>query len=163
MRHLFYTLAFIQAAMFTPAVFSQGVSSLREREKLVQGICRQMLPSVVSLSGWKTHSGSLKGATGVIISEDGVVLTQFHVSHWQGEGDTSGHPIGTSIPVMFADGKATTATLLGGDVGKDFGHFMRLFNDEDTVRPMRKILRRHFLPWFSRSTASAFDFQRSRA
>ncbi len=121
MRNLVYTLAFLQAAMFTPAVFAQGVSSLREREKLVQGVCRQMLPSVVSLSGWKTHSDSLKGATGVIIFEDGVVLTEFHVSHLQGERDTSGHPVGASIPLMFADGKATTATLLGGDVGKDFG------------------------------------------
>ena len=119
MRTLFYTLAFIQAAMFTPAVFSQGVSSLREREKLVQGVCRQVLPSIVSLTGW---SDSMTGAaSGVVISEDGVVLTQFHVSHTKSEGDTSGHPTGTSIPLMFADGKATKATLLGGDVGKDFG------------------------------------------
>lgn len=119
MRNLFFTLAIIQASVFTPAVFSQGVSSLREREKLVQGVCRQVLPSVVSLSG---KSDSLQGAaSGVIISEDGVVLTQFHVSHAKSEGDTSGHPIGASIPLMFADGKATMATLLGGDVGKDFG------------------------------------------
>ncbi|MCA9191012.1 MAG: trypsin-like peptidase domain-containing protein [Planctomycetales bacterium] len=104
-------LVILQLVIVEPPVVAQGISALREREKLVQQVCQNVLRSVVSVDG----------ASGVVISEDGVVLTQFHVSHANGEGDTKGHPIGTAIPLVFSDDKATKATLLGGDVGDDLG------------------------------------------
>ena len=50
------------------------VSSLRTLDAQVREATRKALPAVVAIS-------SLKGGSGVIISEDGLVLSQAHVTH----------------------------------------------------------------------------------
>lgn len=95
-------------------LFSQETNTLRERERLVQRVCQQAMPTVVSITG--TLGSSTGGATGVVVASDGTILTEFHVSHARFEGDKQGHTVGTAVPVRFADGQETTATLLGGIV-----------------------------------------------
>lgn len=89
---------------------AQHDRSLEQLESQVQRVCSQVIESVVSVDG----------ASGVVISSDGIILTEFHVSHARFAGDTQGHPLGYEVPVVFADGRKTTATLLGADAGDDF-------------------------------------------
>lgn len=116
--------AAILMTLFPSFLFAQQTNSLRERERLVQRVCQQAMPSVVAITGWNASSPDRSGAlssaaTGVVVASNGTILTEYHVSHTQFEGDKQGHTVGTAVPVGFADVKQTTATVLGGDVGSD--------------------------------------------
>ena len=98
--------------------------SLQER---VQEVNRRVSPSVVAVEGaWVTSTDNLKYhqpnfepyASGVIITPDGLILSQAHVSHrlkWK-----PGEPIRSRLPggqtsVILSDGRKIKAELLGAD------------------------------------------------
>jgi S1-C subfamily serine protease len=74
-------------------------SELPALEKRVQDAARKALPSVVSFGS----------ASGVIVSADGLVLSQYHVTHGQGAKP------GSKVQVALADGTKAEAELLGAD------------------------------------------------
>lgn len=75
----------------------------------VEQVAETVLPSVVQINfRTATESGS---GTGVILSEDGQILTNNHVIEAAAETGT--------ITVSFSDGTNTTATVLGQDVATD--------------------------------------------
>jgi serine protease Do len=96
--------------------------SMQER---IQSATRRVMPAVVAVkiaaadaSSWETHSGTEPYASGVIITEDGLILSQFHVSHrlkWRpGEPYRSRQP-GERTTVILSDGRKVEAELLGAD------------------------------------------------
>ena len=79
---------------------------LPRRQRQVQQVCRDVMDAVVSVNG----------ASGVIISEEGIVLSQYHVSHQRpGEPYANSHPPGQKVPVIFHDGREGEGELLGAD------------------------------------------------
>lgn len=75
----------------------------------VAGVVNQVLPSVVTIefrSG--THSGN---GSGFVISTDGYIMTNEHVAEAAGNAG--------EIRVVFSDGSATTAQIVGGDNDSD--------------------------------------------
>ncbi len=69
-------------------------------------------PATISLQGKRF-------ASGVIISEDGLVLSQYHVTHAGAYDKTAGlhvyGGIGDKVEVVLADGKRVTGELLGAN------------------------------------------------
>lgn len=89
---------------------SKDIEALKELEARVQETCHSVMDAVVSVNG----------ASGVIITEDGVVLTQYHVTHRRpGERYESTFQPGHEVTIVFADGRASTAKILGADQGHD--------------------------------------------
>ncbi len=74
---------------------------------LVTGVVATAMPSVVSLS--VAGGGTAGGGSGVILSEDGYVLTNNHVATLEGATITP------SIRVSLADGRIFDAELVGSD------------------------------------------------
>lgn len=95
-------------------------------ERTVQDSIEAALPAIVSIGnrfGRKdAELVSMEGrrfGSGVIISEDGLVLCQYHVSH-EGVYDktvglTAYGQIGDKVEVVLSDGRRVTGELLGGD------------------------------------------------
>ena len=84
--------------------------TLRETEKKVQEIARKTLPATVALipGGPARRFGT---GTGVIVSEDGLILTAAHVSMEMNE----------KVTVIFPDGKRANGKVLGMDYSRDAG------------------------------------------
>lgn len=88
----------------TPAVATPSPSSpadLKALEHRVQEALRKVVPSIVAVSG----------GTGVVVSEDGYVLTAAHV----------GVRPGRRVTMTFPDGHAVRGRTLGSDQGVDAG------------------------------------------
>ena len=71
-------------------------------QRLVQSAIERASPAVVCIAG----------DSGTIISADGYVLSEWHVTH-------ADRRDGDSVQVILASGKETTATLVAGDRGAD--------------------------------------------
>ncbi len=102
------------------------LQDLLKLEQQVQMAIKKVEPAIVAIGnrfGRKNSQQiSLEGnrfASGVIISADGLILSQYHVSH-QGLVDEDvglciyGEP-GDKVEVILADGQRKTGLLLGGD------------------------------------------------
>jgi S1-C subfamily serine protease len=101
---------------------SQEGGHLSDLEKKTRAVAAKLLPTVVGV--WNPAIKEAKGprgsATGVIISEDGLIVSQYHVSHRKGAknwGDA--WPKGTRTVVVFSDGAELEAELLGADMFND--------------------------------------------
>jgi serine protease Do len=81
-----------------------SLQGLRELEGKVTGVVRKALPATVSLFSERMGSSG----SGVIVSEDGLVLTAGHVVQGLDE-----------ITVVFPDGKQVEAEVLGANYSKD--------------------------------------------
>jgi len=79
------------------------------REQLAQ-VAAAVQPSVVAI-GVQGANGTGGEGSGVILSSDGLILTNNHVAE---VGDNGG-----TITVKFSDGKSANATILGRDAGSD--------------------------------------------
>jgi serine protease Do len=103
----------------TPANL-QALHSMQER---IQEATRRVLPAVVAIKEAANETSSAlriseTNASGVIITADGLILSQFHVSHrlpWK-----PGDPVRTRQPgerttVILSDGRKIEAELLGAD------------------------------------------------
>ena len=104
----------------------EGWYSMQER---IQSATRRVMPAVVAVklavadtSSWETRSGTEPYASGVIITKDGIILSQFHVSHrlkWKpGEPYRSRQP-GERTMVILSNGRKIEAELLGADATFD--------------------------------------------
>ncbi len=126
-----FSFAFAQSAA-TVRSAAQNVDTeytlqdLLKLEQQVQMAIKKVEPAIVAIGnrfGRKNSQQiSLEGnrfASGVIISADGLILSQYHVSH-QGLVDEDvglciyGEP-GDKVEVILADGQRKTGLLLGGD------------------------------------------------
>ena len=74
----------------------------------MQTVAKQALPTVVKIESIGTSSGST--GSGIILSEDGEILTNNHVAF---EG------IGGTIEVFFNDGTTAEAEIVGFDKSMD--------------------------------------------
>ncbi len=87
----------------TSQVINQPKSS--SEAGTVEGVASQVLPSVVRID---VSSGSGQGSgSGIVLTDDGQILTNNHVVDGAGDGDT--------IRVSFADGTRASARVLGTD------------------------------------------------
>ncbi len=80
----------------------KNVAELKALERQIHATVDRVSPAVVAVSG---------GGSGVVVSEDGYVLTVAHV----------GMRAGRAISVTFADGKRVRGKTLGNDRGMDAG------------------------------------------
>jgi serine protease Do len=103
----------------TPA----NLEALHSMQERIQEATRRVLPAVVAVkAAGNDTSSSLRisepYASGVIITADGLILSQFHISHrlpWK-----PGDPVRTRLPgerttVILSDGRKLEAELLGAD------------------------------------------------
>jgi serine protease Do len=103
------------AAAESPAPAAPNGPDLRELERHAQAAAEKARPAVVAVV-WPgpapEHHES--GASGVIISPDGLILSQFHVTHMVGNFDRS-RRAGERATVVLWDGRRVEAELLGAD------------------------------------------------
>jgi serine protease Do len=103
---------------------ASSAEDLQKLQTRVKKVLRDVLPAVVAVSssaGPKTPTGELilgRGfASGVIIRADGLILSQYHVSHKGAYDDRTGlikHGIpGDPVDVILHDGRQVVAELLG--------------------------------------------------
>ena len=85
---------------------SATVADLIKLEKKVMAVSERVLPSTVALVSERTGSSG----SGVIVSEDGLILTAAHVTQGLKEVD-----------VYFSDGKKYLGKVLGSNFSKDVG------------------------------------------
>ena len=92
-------------------------------EAQVRRAIAKALPSVVAVSTGVAlpDRGPYRSmASGVIISADGLVLSQHHVTHASDRNDpTKSHPAGHKARVVLHDGREVKAELLGTDIAHD--------------------------------------------
>ncbi len=75
----------------------------------VEEVANKVLPSVVALD--VSAGGTAGSGSGVVLSEDGLILTNDHVVTLAGAAD----PETAEVTVSFADGTTTTADVVGTD------------------------------------------------
>jgi serine protease Do len=80
---------------------STTIADLRALEQKIRTTLQRVVPCVVSVSG----------GSGVVVSEDGLVLTVAHV----------GNRAGRRVTLVFPDGREVTGKTLGNDAGVDSG------------------------------------------
>lgn len=107
------------------ATTPQNAEQLRDLQNQVTNVLPKVLPAIVAVSSIQTTEGSADDArvngdqfaSGVIIRSDGLILSQYHVSH-QGQYDdetglvAEGQP-GDGVHVILHDGRRVEAELLG--------------------------------------------------
>jgi S1-C subfamily serine protease len=119
--------AFAVAAEGAPQeqVTPADLTALRVLEKRVQQAVKKVLPAVVAIRGPGKLSGPVEKngkafASGVIVTPDGLILSQFHVTHDVRDGsgfsdfEHSRKP-GERTTVLLMDGRECEAELLGAD------------------------------------------------
>jgi serine protease Do len=97
--------------------------SLPTLERRVRAAVEKALPAVVAVEGAMTGSGPKHHepfASGVIITADGLVLSQYHVSHLLDRNDyEKSRKPGERVKVILHDGRECEAELLGADRTND--------------------------------------------
>jgi S1-C subfamily serine protease len=104
-------------------------ADLKRLEEKVRRAAATAGPSVVAVLN--PEEGALRprgrhqpGASGVVITSDGLVMSQWHVSHRRSdEADPSkvaSHKPGEKTRVILADGRELEAELPGADASHDF-------------------------------------------
>ena len=78
-----------------------SLADLKALEQKVQAVAKKVTPSVVGVSG----------GSGVVVSEDGLILTVAHVGEREGR----------RVTVTFPDGRRVRGRTLGNDFGVDAG------------------------------------------
>jgi serine protease Do len=99
------------------------IAALRALQARVQAATRKVLPAIVAVRNAeplvddKPHIYK-QYCSGVIITVDGLVLSQFHVSHrytWNGKEPVRSRQPGERTTVILSDGREVKAELLGAD------------------------------------------------
>lgn len=102
-------------------------AALRTLQVRVQAAIRKVSPAIVAIQQVGAEDGKphlyLPYASGVLISADGLVLSQFHVSHrypWNSGEPVRSRKPGERTKVILSDGRERQAELLGADQSYDF-------------------------------------------
>lgn len=113
---------FIAAVFVAPGVLAQtapstetptNIESLLELERRVIAAIHKTAPTVVAVQGVDKRF-----ASGVIITPEGIVLSQFHVSH-RIDATNASRKAGERLKVILYDGRECDAELLGADITND--------------------------------------------
>jgi len=101
-----YLLALIGlASLFADRAGAEDLADLRRRQEQVQNVVKKVLPATVCVTG------GVGMGSGVVVSEDGLVLTAGHVS---GKPDRE-------VTLIFPDGKMVKGKTLGANRSVDAG------------------------------------------
>src|SRR5262245_22243760 len=116
----------VAAVCLTGTVLArQPAAELAALQAKVQAAVVKTLPAVVGVrepqpAGPGGPVSPMSFASGVIITEDGLIVSQYHVSHRTRERNWGGvAPKGTKTVVVFPDGTEAEAELLGADLFND--------------------------------------------
>jgi S1-C subfamily serine protease len=94
-----------------PAVISQSVPSTSSDVSIIEdvsGLYAQVRPSIVTISGTSSRTGASGVGSGIVLDEEGRILTNNHVVRGF-----------DSIDVTLSNGESYAARVLGADPGND--------------------------------------------
>jgi hypothetical protein len=100
------------------AILRRPVGDLRQLEERVRWTAETVLPSVVAVRNPSDTSSKVGGyqnnySSGVIVTDDGIVFSQGHVSHWRFRDGSPFGSVGDRTTVILHDGRECPAELLG--------------------------------------------------
>ena len=81
MRIAFYSLIFVFLNILMPQVSLGSIEELKERERKVIKVVSELMPTVVAVVG----NDQPATGSGVIINEDGLIMTAGHVTEAAGK------------------------------------------------------------------------------
>ena len=96
-----FSLALIVISFITNGSFAGSIEQLKEREKKVKKVVSELLPTVVAVVG----DDQPATGSGVIVSEDGLIMTAGHVTEAAGK----------KLTIIFPDGRRVKGESLGAN------------------------------------------------
>ena len=107
MRIAFYSLIFVFLNILMPQVSLGSIEELKERERKVKKVVSELMPTVVAVVG----NDQPATGSGVIINEDGLIMTAAHVTEAAGK----------ELTIIFPDGRSVKGESLGANRTRDAG------------------------------------------
>ena len=107
MRIAFYSLIFVFLSILMPQVSLGSIEELKERERKVKKVVSELMPTVVAVVG----NDQPATGSGVIINEDGIIMTAGHVTEAAGK----------ELTIIFPDGRSVKGESLGANRTRDAG------------------------------------------
>ena len=107
MRIAFYSLIFVFISILMPQVSLGSIEELKERERKVKKVVSELMPTVVAVVG----NDQPATGSGVIINEDGLIMTAGHVTEAAGK----------ELTIIFPDGRSVKGESLGANRTRDAG------------------------------------------
>ena len=107
MRIAFYSLIFVFLSILMPQVSLGSIEELKERERKVKKVVSELMPTVVAVVG----NDQPATGSGVIINEDGLIMTAAHVTEAAGK----------ELTIIFPDGRSVKGESLGANRTRDAG------------------------------------------
>ena len=107
MRIAFYSLIFVFLNILIPQVSLGSIEELKERERKVKKVVSELMPTVVAVVG----NDQPATGSGVIINEDGLIMTAGHVTEAAGK----------ELTIIFPDGRSVKGESLGANRTRDAG------------------------------------------
>ena len=107
MRIAFYSLIFVFLNILIPQVLLGSIEELKERERKVKKVVSELMPTVVAVVG----NDQPATGSGVIINEDGLIMTAGHVTEAAGK----------ELTIIFPDGRSVKGESLGANRTRDAG------------------------------------------
>ena len=107
MRIAFYSLIFVFLNILMPQVLLGSIEVLKERERKVKKVVSELMPTVVAVVG----NDQPATGSGVIINEDGLIMTAGHVTEAAGK----------ELTIIFPDGRSVKGESLGANRTRDAG------------------------------------------
>ena len=107
MRIAFYSLIFVFLNILMPQVLLGSIEELKERERKVKKVVSELMPTVVAVVG----NDQPATGSGVIINEDGLIMTAGHVTEAAGK----------ELTIIFPDGRSVKGESLGANRTRDAG------------------------------------------
>ena len=107
MRIVFYSLIFVVLNILMPQLSLGSIEELKERERKVKKVVSELMPTVVAVVG----NDQPATGSGVIINEDGLIMTAAHVTEAAGK----------ELTIIFPDGRSVKGESLGANRTRDAG------------------------------------------
>ena len=107
MRIAFYSLIFVFLNILMLQVSLGSIEELKERERKVKKVVSELMPTVVAVVG----NDQPATGSGVIINEDGLIMTAGHVTEAAGK----------ELTIIFPDGRSVKGESLGANRTRDAG------------------------------------------
>ena len=107
MKIAFYSLVFVFLNILMPQVLLGSIEELKERERKVKKVVSELMPTVVAVVG----NDQPATGSGVIINEDGLIMTAGHVTEAAGK----------ELTIIFPDGRSVKGESLGANRTRDAG------------------------------------------